>query len=151
MPATSRYDGELVSLNSSLVRSRSSECWSLLSQSRDDPSNIETLLGGYTGRFALDFSYEDWAADYRDNLHAAFLAATETAMTAASAGGDFDAAIRVGHRVLAIDPEADSIELALLRAYKSGRRHAAAAEQYAHYAAYLRDELGIDPPPLDDL
>ena len=54
-------------------------------------------------------------------------------------------------RVLAIDPTADTIELELLRAYKAGGRHAAAAEQYAHYAAYVRDELGAEPPPFDDL
>ena len=64
---------------------------------------------------------------------------------------DFDAAIRIGHRVLAIDADADNIELALLRAYKAGGRHAAAAEQYAHYSAYVRDELGIDPPAFQDL
>jgi hypothetical protein len=29
--------------------------------------------------------------------------------------------------------------------------HAAAAEQYAHYAAAMRSELGLDPPELDDL
>ena len=30
-------------------------------------------------------------------------------------------------------------------------KYAAAAEQYAHYAAAMRDELGIDPPSLDSL
>jgi hypothetical protein len=29
--------------------------------------------------------------------------------------------------------------------------HSAAAEQYAHYAAVMREELGIEPPPLDAL
>ena len=29
--------------------------------------------------------------------------------------------------------------------------HSAAAEQYAHYAAYLREELGLEPPPLASL
>jgi len=29
--------------------------------------------------------------------------------------------------------------------------HAAAAEQYAHYATSMREQLGIEPPPLDSL
>jgi flagellar hook protein FlgE len=29
--------------------------------------------------------------------------------------------------------------------------HAAAAEQYAHYAAMVREELGVEPPPLESL
>ena len=57
----------------------------------------------------------------------------------------------LAQRVLAIDPAADAIELELLRAYKLGGRHAAAAEQYAHYAAYLRGELGADPPAYQDI
>ena len=65
--------------------------------------------------------------------------------------GDFESAIRIGHRVLAVDPDADGIELLLLRAYKYGGRHAAAAEQYAHYAAVQRDQLGVNPPPLDEI
>ena len=51
--------------------------------------------------------------------------------------------------MLAVDPAADAIELALLRAYKAAKRHAAAGEQYAHYAAALRDELGIEPLPYE--
>ena len=29
--------------------------------------------------------------------------------------------------------------------------HAAAAEQYQHYTSVVREELGIEPPPLDQL
>ena len=53
--------------------------------------------------------------------------------------------------MLAIDPTADAIELELLRAYKASGRLAAAAEQYAHYAAYVRGELGAEPPPFADV
>ena len=43
------------------------------------------------------------------------------------------------------------IELSLLKLYRRTGAHAAAAEQYAHYAAVLRNDLGIEPPPLDSL
>ena len=35
--------------------------------------------------------------------------------------------------------------------YKAAGAHAAAAEQYAHYAAVMRAELGVEPPPLESL
>jgi DNA-binding SARP family transcriptional activator len=39
----------------------------------------------------------------------------------------------------------------LLRLYRLSGAHSAAAEQYGHYATVMRDELGIEPPPLDSL
>ena len=65
--------------------------------------------------------------------------------------GEYDRAIRLCQAILAIDSQADSIELELLRAYKASGRQAAAAEQYAHYSTLLRDELGADAPPYDDI
>jgi DNA-binding SARP family transcriptional activator len=50
-----------------------------------------------------------------------------------------------------MDPGADTVELTLLRAYKASGRHAAAAEQYAHYSSVLRDQLGVEPPRLDEI
>ena len=50
-----------------------------------------------------------------------------------------------------MDPEADGIEVSLLRLYRLTGAHAAAAEQYTHYATTMRDQLGIEPPPLDTL
>ncbi|MEO5965725.1 MAG: BTAD domain-containing putative transcriptional regulator, partial [Candidatus Limnocylindrales bacterium] len=140
------YDGEVVAMNASLVDSQSRRCWRSIRQS----SNSD-LPDSYLGRFALDFAYEDWAADYRNNLHAAVLAGAEGLMARSMLNGDAASAIRVGHQVLAIDPEADAIELALLRAYKASGRHAAAAEQYGHYSAFMREELGIEPPSLEDV
>jgi DNA-binding SARP family transcriptional activator len=105
----------------------------------------------YRGRYALDFAYEDWSSGYRENLHAAVLAAGEAALAHARRAQDFDRAIRIGHDLLAIDPHADAIEFELLRSYKASGRHAAAAEQYAHYSAQMRDEMGIDVPRFEDI
>jgi DNA-binding SARP family transcriptional activator len=116
-----------------------------------DPEALTELLDQYRGKFALDFAYDDWASDYRDNLHAAVLAAAESGMTRLLMADDSDRAIQIGHRMLGVAPDADAIELLLLRAYKHSGRHAAAAEQYAHYAAVQRHELGVVPPPLDEI
>ena len=46
---------------------------------------------------------------------------------------------------------ATEIELALIRLYRADEAHASVAEQYAHYRTLLRDELGLEAPPLDSL
>ena len=57
----------------------------------------------------------------------------------------------LARRALDLTPEADQIELSLLRLYRLSGSHSAAAEQYAHYAAVLRDHLGVEPPALESL
>jgi DNA-binding SARP family transcriptional activator len=147
-----QFDGEVLSLDTGLVETSSRRCWALLTDwSAGNSTAIDRLLDAYTGKFALDFAYEDWATAYRDNLHAAVLAAAETEIEDRVDHGRVEEAIALAQRVLAIDPMADSIELRLLRAYKRGGRLAAAAEQYAHYATIVRDELGAEPPPYSDI
>jgi len=71
-----RYDGEVVSLNDRLLDTDSRRCWKIIGELGGGTGEVESLLRLYQGRFAIDFAYEDWAADYRDNLHAAVLAAS---------------------------------------------------------------------------
>jgi len=145
-----RFDGEVVSIDERLVESDSGRCWQLLHRTTaQDLDATEQIVEMYHGRFAIDFMYEEWSTDYRETLHAAVLGRAEAAMAISLAAGDMERAIRLGTAMLAVDPSADSIELALLRAYKASDRPAAAGEQYAHYASTLRDQLGVEPPPLD--
>jgi DNA-binding SARP family transcriptional activator len=65
--------------------------------------------------------------------------------------GHLDRAIAVAQMALAADPDAEQIELCLLRLYRRTGAYAAAAEQYEHYAIVMREQLGIEPPPLDSL
>jgi DNA-binding SARP family transcriptional activator/tetratricopeptide (TPR) repeat protein len=146
------FDGEVVSLNPDLFDSTSRMCWRLIVEGRRSGVSIgRKLLETYKGRFAVDFLYEEWATDYRDHLHAAVLSLIEAEIWTALAEADHEHAIDLAQRALSVDPGADAVELALLRAYKSSDRHAAASEQYAHYASVMRDQLGVDPPPFDDL
>ncbi len=109
------------------------------------------LLDCYSAKFALDFTYDEWATGYRENLHAAFLAAMEAQMAMLIDEDHIDDAISIAQRVLTLDPTADAVELLLLRAYKRGGRQAAAAEQYSHYASVVREELGAEPPPFAEI
>jgi DNA-binding SARP family transcriptional activator len=146
-----QVDGEIVALNPVLIDSASRECWRLVQSPSLDLAAVDDLIRLYTGRYALDFAYEEWASSYRENLHAGVLAAVEAAVARARRERDFERAIRLGHGMLAVDPQADGLELELLRTYKASGRHAAAAEQYAHYAAFIRNELAADPVPFDEI
>jgi ATP/maltotriose-dependent transcriptional regulator MalT/DNA-binding SARP family transcriptional activator len=144
---------DLIWLDPELVRSRSSNCLKVIGAMRRDPSPelVTTLAESYTGRFAVDFIYDDWASAFRDTLHASFLDRIERAVTADTKAGAFDRALSVAQLALQADPDAEQIELCLLRLYRRTGAHAAAAEQYAHYASVMREQLGIEPPPLESI
>jgi two-component SAPR family response regulator len=110
---------------------------------------VDELVSLYRARFALDFAYEEWAIPYRDSLHAAYLHLVEAAVASDMAAGDYDHGIDLARAALLVDPTAENLEASLVRLYKLTGAHAAAAEQYGHYAAMLRDELGVEPPGID--
>jgi DNA-binding SARP family transcriptional activator len=115
------------------------------------PADLERLSETYSGRFALDFSYDEWSVPFREALHVAYLQVVERAVNRDIETGHFERGIRLARRALDIDPDLENLELSLLRLYRVTGAHSAAAEQYAHYAAYLREELGVEPPPLASL
>lgn len=147
-----KHDGEIVRLDPSLVSSQSSRCQSLANSARSGLNSnlVDLLLAEYHGRFAMDFEYEDWASPYRETLHAAYLDVVEQAVRYYFDLGDFDRAARLARGAIAIDPEAEPIEAALLRLYRNTGSHAAAAEQYSHYTAADRAE-GVEPRSLEDV
>jgi DNA-binding SARP family transcriptional activator len=146
-------DSDLVWLDAELVSTRSTTCRAMLRSftERPSPEEVELLVETYVGRFALDFEYEEWATAYRDPLHASYLEVVERAVLDDLDGGHFDRGIAIARRALEVDPGAEQIEISLLRLYKATGAHAAAAEQYAHYAALVREELGVEPPTLESL
>jgi DNA-binding SARP family transcriptional activator len=147
------HASDVLWLDGDLIHSRSQRCRELLEGIGADPSpaDVDRLSHMYHGRFALDFSYEEWAVPYRDALHVAYLHVIEGAVTRDIESGHFDRGIRLARRALDIDPDLENLQLSLLRLYRATGAHSAAAEQYAHYSAYLRNELGIEPPPLTAL
>jgi len=145
--------GDVMWLDPELINSRSLDCLKLIKAARRDPSPeiIGRLAESYTCRFAVDFLYEDWAAPFRDSLHAGYLDRIERAIELDMRAGINDRALALAQTALQADPEAEQIELLLLRLYRRTGRHAAAAEQYQHYASVMREQLGVEPPPLESL
>lgn len=148
-----RSRADLIWLDNELVRSRSADCLELISAMRRDsnPELVTRLAEFYTGRFAVDFIYDDWSSSFRDTLHASFLDRIERAVTLDTRVGAFDRALSVAQLALQADPDAEQIELCLLRLYRRTGANAAAAEQYSHYASVMRDQLGLEPPPLESI
>ena len=152
-PGYVHHDSDVIWLDPELVTARSVQCRRLVRNlpSRPSPDDVERLTLLYRGRFALDFEYEEWASSYRDSLHATYLEIVERSVHDDFTSGHYDRGIRIARRALDVDGTAEQIEVSLLRLYRASGAHAAAAEQYAHYASYMRAELGVEPPPLDSL
>ncbi len=152
-PGYVHHDSEVIWLDPELVTSRSIQARTHIRgiPQPASPDDVERLVDLYRGRFALDFEYEEWTGAYRDNLHAAYLEVVERSVQDDFTNGHFDRGIGIARRALEVDPTAEQIEVSLLRLYKATGAHSAAAEQYAHYATVMREELGIEPPTLESL
>jgi DNA-binding SARP family transcriptional activator len=152
-PGFVHFDSNVIWLDHDLVDSRSAACQRILRDmgSASEPARVLALAGLYQGRFALDFAYEEWAIPFRDSLHAAYLHAIESCVSADTSTGHYDRGIHLARAALDVDPAADGLEASLVRLYRMSGAHAAAAEQYEHYAAVVRDELGVEPPALEAL
>ena len=136
-PGYLHHDSDLIWLDTELVTSRSNDCRRLIKSfsHTPEPYQVSALVAAYQGRFALDFEYEEWAAPYRDWLHASYLEIVERAVNDDIETGHFDRGINLARRVLDVDPTAEHVEVSLLRLYRASGAHAAAAEQYSHYAS----------------
>jgi DNA-binding SARP family transcriptional activator len=148
-----RQESDVVWLDPDLVTSRSRTCAGLMAQLETEasPELVRALSDEYVGRFALDFSYDDWATDYRDWLHIAYLRAIEGAVQSDMASGHFARGIALARRALEVDPRLDALELSLVRLLKGAGAHSAAAEQYQRYAEIQKRDFGVDAPGLDGL
>lgn len=145
-------DGETLWLDNELVQSRSRQCRELVKMMRApaDPTSVMELARAYHGRFALDFLYEDWALQYRDSLHAAYLRVVESSLRADTDSGHYERGIVLAQVAIEAEPEAEELQMALTRLYRLSGSLAAASEQYQNYARSQR-ELGLEPEPFERL
>jgi LuxR family maltose regulon positive regulatory protein len=148
-----RSKADLLWLDGELINCRSADCLKLIAGIRRDPSPglVERLAETYRGRYAIDFMYDEWASAFRESLHASYLDRVERAIVHDIKAGFLARGLSVAQMALQADPDADQIELCLLRLYRRMGASAAAAEQYAHYAGVMRNQMGIEPPPLDSI
>jgi DNA-binding SARP family transcriptional activator len=146
-----RLEGELVWLDPDLVDSASRRFTALAASKNPGIEDAEAAIQLYRGRFAPEFEYEDWAAATRDALHAAYLELVERTVDRLATAGDWIKAAQVARVALAVDPDADRIEQSLIALYHEAGSHAAAAEQYAHFAAGHRASYGVEAPSLEEI
>jgi LuxR family maltose regulon positive regulatory protein len=145
-------DGETIWLDPELIDCRSRRCLEHIRSMPTEPTpdGSVALATEYRGRFALDFAYEDWSAAYRDALHAGYLRVMEHAIRLDLDNGHLGRGTFLAEHAAEVDPDAEEIQVALVRLYRHSGAHAAAAEQYAHYARAMRD-LGVEPPAYADI
>jgi two-component SAPR family response regulator len=107
------------------------------------------LAREYTGRFAPEFEYDEWASAWRDRVHTIYLQLVQATADGLLRSGQARRASEVLARALVLDPGATELEPQLVRALWEVGARAAAKEQYEHYATACRRDLGLDPEPLD--
>jgi DNA-binding SARP family transcriptional activator len=151
-PGYLHHDPDVLWLDSDLITSRSHEYRRIAASigALATPAQAERVSEIYSGRFALDFTYEEWAAPIRDSMHARYLEIVERAVTHDADTGQIDRAMHLAQRAIEIDPQLDEVEKTVIRLYTLVGAYAAAAEQYGHYSLGQRD-LGLDPAHLEDL
>lgn len=144
-----QQDADLLWLDVALVKSRSGACVALVGQFDRQPSAevAEALCAAYVGRFAIEFSYDEWTVDFRDWLHISYLRVVERQVREYLDASRFEEGLAMARRALEVDPRNDHLELSVLRLLRSSGAHSAAAEQYSHYAALLKRDLDIEAPP----
>ena len=148
-PGYLNHEGDLVWLDSDLVESRSQRCWDLIRALPVEP--IRSSVVTSCRRRIEDRSH--WTSPTRSgrprieptsSRHTSKSSRVRSTQTPRA--GHFERGIVIARRALEACPEADSVELSLLRLYKLSGSHAAAAEQYTHYSTWLRDSLGRGAP-----
>jgi DNA-binding SARP family transcriptional activator len=144
-------DSDLLWLDEELIAADSRDCAELVAafERTRDPAVAMQLALRYRGKFALDFAYEDWAADFREWLHVAWLHIVETQIREDLDAARFDRGILIARRALEVEPRNDELEFSMLKLLRRSGAHSAAAEQYARYANVLRTDIGVEPPSLD--
>ena len=92
------HDLDVLWLDPELIHSRSQACRQLIDTMgpNHSPQDVEALSDLYVGKFALDFSYEDWAVPYRDALHVSYLQVIEAAVNRDIETGHHDRGILLG-------------------------------------------------------
>lgn len=117
-------------------------------------ADLEAAVALYAGDLAEGFdprsaSFEDWLLQRQSGLRERALDAMQKLLDGRGADGG-EAAVRLGLRILALDPLRESVHRALMRLYASLGRHGAALKQYRVCRAHLQRELGVASEPATD-
>jgi len=94
--------------------------------------------------------YDDWVVVERERLRQLSLNALEELSASMLSQGRVALAADAAFSVVALEPLRESAQRALVEAHIAAGNCGAAAQQYVHYRAQLRDALGLDPSAAFD-
>ena len=109
------------------------------------------LLGLYNGRFAPEFEYEDWAEEWRNHVHGAYLHLAHATARELERASDIDGAINILTNAVGLDALAFDLRSSLIRCLARAGSIDAARMHYNHLASLHRQELGAEPEAFESL
>jgi DNA-binding SARP family transcriptional activator len=106
----------------------------------------------YRGEFLADFmirdnEFEEWRRQKASRLASLALDTFDDLLHEAVAVDEYDNAVDLAQRLLAVEPAHESAHRALMKAHYVKGRRAAALQQYEACRDFLFRELGVEPEP----
>jgi DNA-binding SARP family transcriptional activator/TolB-like protein len=101
-----------------------------------------SLLDGFA---ATEQPFDDWLSDQRARLGEWLSARLEECLASASATGELERALRVGGRLLELEPTREATHRALMKLHAEQGDRAAALRQYERCRELLQRHLGLAP------
>lgn len=111
----------------------------------DRIAHLERALALYRGRYLADLPGPHWVGATAEHFHARALTAFEDVTAHHLDGGDPEAALTWADRGLAIDPCAETLHQAKMRALARMGNRPGALRHYEAMALVLEKELGVAP------
>jgi DNA-binding SARP family transcriptional activator/TolB-like protein len=111
---------------------------------------LERAAALYRGEFLAGLAvpaapFQDWLGAERERIRGLFCDLLQCLAAKEDAAGDYEAAIAIGRRLVAIDPLSEIGYRTLMRAYGRSGRRSEALRQYRICAFALKHDLGIAP------
>lgn len=115
--------------------------------------SLQPAVDFYRGPFLDGFSmpdspeFEMWAGFERETLQRSYLEALVELIEARTVQGEYEAAILLARRYLAVDDLAEDVHRRLIELYAATGDQSAALRQFEHCSQVLVRELGVGPLP----
>jgi predicted ATPase/DNA-binding SARP family transcriptional activator len=103
----------------------------------------DEFMAGFTLRDSPAF--DDWQFFQRERLRQELAGALEKLVHHYQVQGEFEAAIGVARRWLALDPLHEPVQRHLMVLYAAAGQHSASLRQYEAYIRLLKEQLGASP------
>ncbi|WP_156251225.1 BTAD domain-containing putative transcriptional regulator [Pseudactinotalea terrae] len=145
--STVRFDLDRVEIDAVELERRATAALRMVSDPRSRIAALEEVVAGYTGAFAEDEPYADWAAPVRARLAALADEVRRRLADELLELGRPAAAVSWYLGLVAADPYDEPSRRGLLRALHADRRHGQVRRYYADYCAAMA-ELDVPPVPL---